>query len=408
MSTVKVFIFEDREGSLMGFFSGRVTFARFRVAGPSPGLFGPEHLERLQGLAIGKQKVASSDGVEAGWTAGEHLLDTNFELAKNVVNDTLHFALRVDTVKIPADLLRAYAQIELQALASKNPSGLPSARQKREARDTARRRLEDEARDGRFLRRKTYDLLWDAQANELLVGTTAVTVIDRLYTLFRHTFGVGIEPLTAGRQAFRLAEPRQQTRGVDDARPSAFVPGVSAPEVAWVPDEASRDFLGNEFLLWLWYMLDAEHDTLALGDGSEAALMLARSLVLECPRGQTGKETITSDGPTRLPEARRAIQAGKLPRKVGLTVVRHDHQYELTLQAETLAVTGARLPAPEATEDRARLEERVTQLRHLLETLDLLYDAFGKVRVSDAWAKELAKLQKWLQREERGRLSAIG
>ena len=69
--------------------------------------------------------------------------------------------------------------------------------------------------------------------------------------------------------------------------------------------------------------------------------MLARTLTLECPRGQTGKETIPSDGPTRLPEARRAIQAGKLPRKAGLILVRHDNQYELTLQAETLAVSGA-------------------------------------------------------------------
>jgi hypothetical protein len=130
--------------------------------------------------------------------------------------------------------------------------------------------------------------------------------------------------------------------------------------------------------------------------------------VLECPRGQTGRESITSDGPTRLPEARRAVQSGKLPRKVGLTVVRHDHQYELTLQAESLAVSGARLPAPEASDERGRLEERVTQLRHLLETLDLLYDAFGKHRASDAWPKELAKMQKWLQREDRSRLSAIG
>ena len=68
--------------------------------------------------------------------------------------------------------------------------------------------------------------------------------------------------------------------------------------------------------------------------------MLARTLTLECPRGQTGSESITSDGPTRLPEARRAIQAGKLPRKAGLTLVRHEQQYELTLQAETLAVGG--------------------------------------------------------------------
>jgi hypothetical protein len=392
----------------MSFFSGRVTFQRFRVQGPAPRMFGPEYLERLQGHLIGKQRLPTADGVEVGWIAGDHILDTDFDLAKNIVNDTLHFALRVDAQKVPADLLRAYFAVELQALAKSNPSGIASARQKREARETARQRLEDEAKDGRFLRRKAYPLLWDALSNELLVGTTSVTRVDRLQTLFEHTFGQRFEVLGAGRLAYRLAEPRQQTRGVDDAAPSPFVPGVSPSEVVWIVDEASRDFLGNEYLLWLWYVLDGESDTIALADGSEATLLLARTLVLECPRGQTGRESITCEGPTRLPEARRAIQSGKLPRKVGLTVVRHDQQYELTLQAESLAVSGAKLPAPEAGEDRARLEERVTQLRHLLETLDLLYDAFGRHRTSDGWGKELAKVQKWLQREERSRLSAIG
>src|SRR5947209_19056173 len=112
----------------MGFFSGRVTFARYRVNGASPGMFGPEHLERLDGHAIGRQRVAASDGVEVGWTAGDHILDTTFDLAKNIVNDTLHFCLRIDTLKIPSDLLRAYTQVELQALAAGNPSGRPSAR----------------------------------------------------------------------------------------------------------------------------------------------------------------------------------------------------------------------------------------------------------------------------------------
>lgn len=125
------------------------------------------------------------------------------------------------------------------------------------------------------------------------------------------------------------------------------------------------------------------------------------------PAHQTGRESISHEGPTRLPEARRAIQSGKLPRKCGLTVVRHSSQYELTLQAETFAVSGARLPAPEAAEDRARLEERVTQLRHLIETLDLVYEVFAGRRVSDEWTRELAKIQKWLQKDERGgRMSA--
>ena len=37
-------------------------------------------------------------------------------------------------------------------------------------------------------------------------------------------------------------------------------------------------------------------------------------------RGETGRDQLTNEGPTRLPEAFRALQAGKLPRKAGLIV----------------------------------------------------------------------------------------
>ena len=389
----------------MGFLSGRVTCTRFRVAGRGPRAFGPEHLDRLAAHAIGKQRVAAADGTLAGWTAGDHILDTRFDLAKNIVNDTLNFALRIDAQKMPADLLRAYYQVELDALIAANPSGRASARQKREARDAARAKLETEAADGRYLRRKAYPLLWDAHSNELLLGSTSVSILDRLHTLFQQTFDRGFELHGAGKQAYLQAEGRDQARNVDDAAPAVFVPGTAVSEVAWLPDEANRDFLGNEFLLWLWYVLDSESDTLELADKSEVTAMLARTLVLECPRGQTGKESIQSEGPARLPEARRAVQAGKLPRKAGLTLVRHDNQYELTLQAETLAITGAKLPPAEADDERAQLEERVNLLRHLLETLDLLYDAFGHRRCGPEWPKELARMQKWLQREG-GRIAA--
>jgi hypothetical protein len=354
-------------------------------------------LQKLAAYQAGRARLAAADGVELGWLAGDHILDTRFDLAKNIVNDTLHFVLRIDIDKIPADLLRAYYQVELEAAAANNPSGRPSARQKREAKEAARERLEEQAKDGRFRRRKAIEVLWDAQANELLFGTTASGAIDQLYSLFEQTFDRKLEQITAGKQAHALAEARALARNVDDAQPTVYLPGLSPTELAWVLDETSRDFLGNEFLLWLWWTLDVEGDTLKLADGSEATAMLARTLTLECPRGQTGRESISSDGPTRLPEAKRAIQSGKLPRKVGITVVRHDQQYELTLQAETLSVSGAKLPPVEGDELRVRLEERVNQLRHLIETLDLLYDAFIQQRCTSLWAETTRRIQKWLQ-----------
>jgi hypothetical protein len=387
----------------MGFYSGRVSFLRFKVNGPAPRLFGEEHLDRLADRQAGRQRIASADGVETGWTAGDHVLDTDFALAKNIINDTLHFELRVDTDKIPGDLLRAYYAVELKALSKNNPSGFPSARQKREAKEVARDRLEEEAKDGRYRKRKCLPVLWDRLSNEVLFGATSLTQVERLSSLFEQTFAVELDCVTAGKRAYLLSELHQRTRGVDDSSPSAFVPGTTPEEVAWIADESSRDFLGNEFLLWLWYTTDTGSDTFRLADGSEVSVMLARTLTLECPRGQTGHETISHEGPTRLPEARRAIQAGKLPRKAGLTLVRHDQQYELAIHAETLAVSSAKLPPPpeDVSDARAKLEERANQIRGLVETLDLLYDAFGQKRFGPEWADELAGMQRWLKREER-------
>lgn len=387
----------------MAFFTGRVTFLRFRVDGPSPGSFSADHTDRLREFAAGRSRLASADGIEVGWAAGEHILDTDFSLLKNVINDTLSFDLRIDTEKLPTDLFKAYFAIELKAIAAGNPSGMPSMKQKREAKESARDRLEDEAKDGRYKRKKCLPVLWDAKTNEVLFGSTSVTSVDRLCTLFQQTFGYGLDPITSGRRMFQLAELYQRTRSVDDSAPSAFVPGVTPEGIAWIADESSRDFLGNEFLLWLWYNADGESDTVELADKSDATYMIARTLTLECPRGQTGHETITHEGPSKLPEAKRAVQSGKLPRKCGLILVRHDEQYEFTLHGETLAVGSAKLPnmPDDVTDARAKLDTRADQIRHLIETLDLLYDAFGQQRLSGQWAETLPRMQKWLSLPDR-------
>lgn len=385
----------------MGFLAGRATFLRFRVNGPTQRTFAEDHLERLSEHAAGQQRIASADGIEVGWAAGDHILDTDFQLEKNIVADALVFDLRVDAEKLPSDLLKAYTAVELKALSANNPSGFPSAKQKREAKEIARERLEQEAKDGRYRKRKCIPVLWDAPTNELLFGATSYTHVDRLVSLFNVTYGFELEAISAGTRAFQLAELHERTRSVDDSSPSAFIPDIPAEDVAWIADESSRDFLGNEYLLWLWYMSDGESDTLKLADNTEATFMPARTLTLECPRGLTGHETISHEGPTRLPEALRAVQSGKLPRKLGLTVVRHDSQYEFTLHAETLGVAGVKFPNSEEENARLKLEDRVGQIRHLIETLDLMYDAFGTVRFGSGWPDTLARMQRWLARGER-------
>ena len=89
----------------------------------------------------------------------------------------------MDTDRLPGALLKAYYEADLAALSRDDPSGFASAKQKREAKESARDRLEAEAKDGRFKRRKCTPVLWDRAANEVLFGATSTTHVDRLAEL---------------------------------------------------------------------------------------------------------------------------------------------------------------------------------------------------------------------------------
>ena len=125
--------------------------------------------------------------------------------------------------------------------------------------------------------------------------------------------------------------------------------------------------------------------------------MFARTLSLQCPRDESGKETITAEGPTALPEAMQAIRSGKLPRKAGMTIVRHGEQYDLTIQPETFMVSGAKIHVDDTSEGRGVLEDRIESVRSLHETVDLLFRAFCEQRVGKNWNGELEQIGRWLK-----------
>jgi hypothetical protein len=391
----------------MGFWNGRVTFTRYQVGGESPLPFGEEIIEQARARLIGHNNSADpSDGVGTGWAGGEHVLDVTLDAAKNIVDDGLHMSIRIDTDKIPASLLRAYTQIEIDAVAQLNPSGVATKGQRQDAKEAARKRAEAEAADGRFRRLNHVPILWDGRANILYAGSTSSNVLERLQALFRETFDRSLEPLTSGSLADHLAarghSDAERPGGKLDARRLALVTESGGPECvfAWSDDSPSAmDYLGNEFMLWIWHTLQNDGDTIALGDGSEVTVMLTKTLTLDCPRGETGRDQLTDDAPYRLPEAFRALQAGKLPRKAGMILVRQGAQFELTLQAESLAVSGAALPKPEekpSSQFEARIA-RLERLRHLSDTLDLLFETYLTRRTSSNWNDELGRIRRWLQ-----------
>lgn len=384
----------------MGFLSGPLTFECFRIVGSQPRQFGPEAIETLENFAIGRIETSSTEQAEVGFLGGKHLFDSNFDLEKNVIGDALHCAVRIDTNQIPAAVRKAWLQMELAAIMADNPDARPTRAQRQEAKEAVEARCAEEAKDGRFRRMQQFPVLWDARNGLLYFGGSSTTASDLCADLFSRAFDLELTRLTAGKRAQEWAAQAKQRKALEEIGPAAFDANDPSAEIAWWNNESGNyDFLGNEFLLWLWWQWEAKSDTLALPDETEVTGMIARTLSLECPRGESGKETITAEAPSRLPEAAQAIRSGKLPRKSGLTLVRYGDQYELVLQAERFAVSGGRMHTEETEEGRGLLEDRIDNIRGLHETLDLLFQAFCQRRIGKDWSGELKQMRRWLKAE---------
>lgn len=389
----------------MGFSSGPVAFRRFAVVGKAPQAVDQEMLDKLDAHALREQEFGVPEEIEYGWSGGRHVFDAQFSFEHNVYADALHFALRIDTNKVPGEMKKAWQIMEEEAVARTNPSGFISKNQKRDVKETIRRKVEEDLRSGKFRRSKLLPILWDLPSQTLYCSATGAS-FEKLAEIFERSFGLELQPITSGSLGLRLLEPIARKRDYEDMRPTRFVPGPEGegqtPDYPWVAKGAEpKDFLGNEFLLWLWHEADAKKAIVPTEKG-EVTLFIDKSLDLDCAYGQTGKDSLRGDGPSRMPEARDGLRTGKLPRKFGLMLDVNKQQYTLTLSGESLAVAGAKLPdVEEADSPRVLFEERVALLRDLSGTIDAMFETFLKARTTSAWEGHTSAIRRWIMKAEK-------
>ena len=384
----------------MAFLSGSLGFERFNVNGFNAKKFTDKHIEVLQNAAAGQFEMTAEENIQVGFLGGEHLFDQSFDLGKNIIDGALHCSIRIDSNQIPNAIRKAWMAMELAAVAGDNESGRPTKSQKQEAKEAVDARCREEAATGKYRKMAQFPVLWDLPNHTLYFGGSGAAAIGHCADLFERTFNVELSGKTAGSVALDWATENDQVDRLEDLSPVTFAPDQKLPDVSWSnPCSPYSDFLGNEFLLWLWWQLETETDTFALSDESEVTAMLTKTLTLECPLGEYGKETITSDSPIQLPEAIQAIRNGKLPRKTGMTLVRFAQQFDLVLAAETFAMSGVKIHLDEDA-DPHDLDARIQSIRDLCEAVDLLFTSFIELRVVDNWKKTQNKMTKWLADSE--------
>ena len=404
----------------MPFLRGSVTYARFRLGGDAPARIDETVLSALKAGVLSPTLGVPVE-VETGWTAGEHILDHDFGWERCVYESCLHAAMRMDSVRVPAEIKAAYVAQEQTALRKAgadrhgDDAGMPARplgrNAKREAKEAAERRWLEEVSDGRYRSSKLVPILWDPAHATILAPATSDKVVDALRDLIQATLGARLQAIGAGGMALDLLASRGETAVFDDAMPDALSAAPAPrtaelaamvgdrPEVPWAQaGPEPKDFLGNLFLIWLWYHAERGEGLIDLPDGRGVSFVVDRMIDMECAWGVTGRQSLRGDGPGRSAEAAKALQQGKWPRKLGLLLSDGELEWAFDLQGDLFRVGGLKLPRPEERpgSEREAIEQRIQATLDLDSILLGLYDVFLKERFSAGWNTRRGEIRDWI------------
>jgi hypothetical protein len=160
-------------------------------------------------------------------------------------------------------------------------------------------------------------------------------------------------------------------------------------------------FLGDEFLTWLWYVIEQDPAILKNIDPDLTSFEIGNRIVLE-KRKKESVERITIKGENaHFEEGMLALNKGALVAELNLVCRTTEQKWQFTLKGESLNLSGFKTPQIAALESPDDLEgailEKVFLYDKILQFLEKLYKTFIKLRTSNNWQSRIVPLiKKWM------------
>ena len=160
-------------------------------------------------------------------------------------------------------------------------------------------------------------------------------------------------------------------------------------------------FLGDEFLTWLWFVIDQDSSILKKMDPELTSLEIGNRIVLK-KRNKKAAERITIKGEDAdLDEAMLALKKGALVAEFNLIYRSAQQKWQFTLKGESLNLSSLKTPQiapPESQDDlEAAVLEKIFLYDKILQFLEKLYKHFIKLRISNNWqGREIGLIKKWI------------
>ncbi len=167
-------------------------------------------------------------------------------------------------------------------------------------------------------------------------------------------------------------------------------------------------FLGEEFLTWIWFMIENDHAALQKLDPELAALEVGHRMVLVNRRHRETGETVTIKGDhAGMDEGLLTLKKGGMVAEIHLVFRSGDHEWQFSLKGESLNISSLKVPASGKVEHQEEIEGAVIEKIYLCEkAVDLinqLYGRFIKLRLGNEWRQRVVPaVRQWIESAQGG------
>ncbi len=162
-------------------------------------------------------------------------------------------------------------------------------------------------------------------------------------------------------------------------------------------------FLGNEFLTWLWYLIETDQDITGMISAKDPIRFdIGNSLVLENNLGDKSKERITIKGDQAgLEEGTTALKKGAWVTDINLLCKIGEDEFKFSIKGESFNLTGLKPPSIDTSASGDEMEGMIIEKTYLIlkviEVIDTLFLKYVEKRSSDTWkTKEFQAIKNWV------------
>ena len=161
-------------------------------------------------------------------------------------------------------------------------------------------------------------------------------------------------------------------------------------------------FLGEEFLTWLWYVIENNQRLLKDVDQDFVGLEIGNRIVFENRRKESAERITIKGEEAGLEEGILALKNGALVTELNMIYRSAELTWQFTLKGESLNISALSLPKTEPPEADENLEGFVIEKLYLydkaLQFLNKIFAHFVTLRISTNWQKkETGAIRKWIQ-----------